>query len=65
MKTTSMSEKLFDVSPVTFPAYSQTECGVRSMFDIMRNHQKEVEQSKESNKRKLEMQKQKLKFIGD
>lgn len=57
--------KLFDVSPVTFPAYSQTECGVRSMFDIMRNHQKEVEQSKESNKRKLEMQKQKLKFIGD
>ena len=57
--------KLFDVSPVTFPAYSQTECGVRSMFDIMRTHQKEVEQSKSFNKRKLDMQKQKLKFMGD
>ena len=57
--------KLFDVSPVTFPAYSQTECGVRSMLDIMENHQSEVAKSKEANKRKLEMQKQKLKFIGD
>lgn len=57
--------KLFDVSPVTFPAYAQTECGVRSMFDIMKNHQSEVAKSKETNKRKLEMQKQKLKFMGD
>ena len=57
--------KLFDVSPVTFPAYAQTECGVRSMFDIMKTHQSEVAKSKEVNKRKLEMQKQKLKFMGD
>jgi len=57
--------KLFDVSPVTFPAYSQTECGIRSMFDIMKTHQSEVAKSKENNKRKLEMQKQKLNFIGD
>ena len=57
--------KLFDVSPVTFPAYAQTECGVRSILDIMRNHQSEVAKSKETNKRKLEMQKQKLKFMGD
>ena len=57
--------KLFDISPVTFPAYAQTECGVRSMFDIMKNHQSEVAKSKETNKRKLEMQKQKLKFMGD
>ena len=57
--------KLFDVSPVTFPAYSQTECGVRSMLDIMKNHKSEVAKSKENNKRKLEMKKQKLKFIGD
>ena len=57
--------KLFDVSPVTFPAYSQTECGIRSMFDIMKTHQSEVAKSKETNKRKLEMQKQKLKFMGD
>ena len=57
--------KLFDVSPVTFPAYAQTECGVRSILDIMRNHQSEVAKSKETNKRKLEMQKQKLIFMGD
>lgn len=57
--------KLFDVSPVTFPAYAQTECGIRSMFDIMKTHQSEVAKSKETNKRKLEMQKQKLKFMGD
>ena len=57
--------KLFDVSPVTFPAYTQTECGIRSMLDIMQNHQTEVAKSKETNKRKLEMQKQKLKFMGD
>lgn len=57
--------KLYDVSPVTFPAYAQTECGIRSILDIMRNHQSEVAKSKETNKRKLEMQKQKLKFMGD
>ena len=57
--------KLFDVSPVTYPAYAQTECGIRSMFDIMKTHQSEVAKSKETNKRKLEMQKQKLKFMGD
>ena len=26
--------KLFDVSPVTFPAYSQTECNIRSAEEI-------------------------------
>ena len=57
--------KLYDVSPVTFPAYAQTECGVRSLVDVIRTHQSEVEKSKEANKRKLEMQKQKLKFMGD
>lgn len=57
--------KLFDVSPVTFPAYSQTECGVRSIADILKSHQNEVNKSKELNKRSLEMKKQKLKFIGD
>lgn len=57
--------KLFDVSPVTFPAYAQTECGIRTMLDIMQTHQSEVAKSKETNKRKLEMQKQKLKFMGD
>lgn len=57
--------KLFDVSPVTFPAYTQTECGIRSMDDIMKSHQTEVATSKANNKRKLQIQKQKLKFMGD
>ena len=56
--------KLYDVSPVTFPAYAQTECGVRSLVDVIRTHQSEVAKSKETNKRKLEMQKQKLKKKG-
>ena len=54
--------KLYDVSPVTFPAYTQTECGIRSAFD---NHQKEVVKTKELAKQKLDLRKQKLKFIGE
>ena len=54
--------KLYDVSPVTFPAYTQTECGIRSAYD---NHQKEVVKAKELAKQKLELRKQKLEFIGD
>ena len=54
--------KLYDVSPVTFPAYTQTECGIRSAFD---NHQKEVVKAKEIAKRKLELKKQKYRFIGE
>ena len=56
--------KLYDVSPVTFPAYTQTECGIRSMDDVLKTHQKEVLQSKESNKSKLVMKKQKLTKIA-
>lgn len=54
--------KLYDVSPVTFPAYTQTECGIRSAYD---NHQKEVVKAKELAKQKLDLRKQKLKFIGE
>lgn len=57
--------KLYDVSPVTFPAYTQTECGIRSLNDILKNHQSEVVENKNAIKRKLEIKKQKLKFIGD
>lgn len=32
--------KLFDVSPVTFPAYTQTECNVRSLDDICKTKPK-------------------------
>jgi len=57
--------KLYDVSPVTFPAYTQTECGIRSLDDILKNHQSEVVENKNAIKRKLEIKKQKLKFMGD
>lgn len=59
--------KLFDVSPVTFPAYSQTECGVRSIEEIFKTHQQILneKQAKESEKRKqkLAKMKQKIKFL--
>ena len=57
--------KLFDVSPVTFPAYTQTECGIRSMTDVLKNHQAAMLESKEKSKRDLAIRKQKLKFIGE
>ena len=53
--------KLYDVSPVTFPAYSQTECGIRTIFE----RHKETKKSKDKNKRNLEIKKQKLKFMED
>lgn len=53
--------KLYDVSPVTFPAYSQTECGIRTIFE----RHKEAQNSKDKNKRNLEIKKQKLKFMED
>ena len=53
--------KLYDVSPVTFPAYSQTECGIRTIFE----RHKEAQKSKDKNKRNLEIKKQKLKFMED
>ena len=53
--------KLFDVSPVTFPAYNQTECGVRKIFE---DH-KEAQTSKLKLKRNLEIKKQKLKFMEE
>lgn len=59
--------KLFDVSPVTFPAYTQTECSVRSKDDVYDKY-KEKRMKKEqtdtkSRKIKLERMKQKIKFI--
>ena len=32
--------KLFDVSPVTFPAYAQTECNIRSVSDVYKSKPK-------------------------
>lgn len=38
--------KLFDVSPVTFPAYTETDVGVRSLCDIASNARK-IQEEKE------------------
>lgn len=59
--------KLFDVSPVTFPAYTQTECSVRSAEDVYQTHKEVIMREKQvdrkNRKTKLERLKQKIKFI--
>lgn len=61
--------KLFDVSPVTFPAYTQTECGVRSMNDIYKSHvadkEKRENATRKENAEKLKMLKQKFNFLKE
>lgn len=56
--------KLFDVSPVTFPAYSETECGIRTQKEIYKKRQaQKQEQEKienEKHKQKLVLKKQKI-----
>jgi HK97 family phage prohead protease len=59
--------KLYDVSPVTFPAYTQTECDVRSIEEVFKSHQ-QVKADKETNdsqlrKQKLAQLKQKIKLF--
>jgi len=56
--------KLFDVSPVTFPAYTQTDVGVRAMEDYLGYKDgQEQEVLKAKNKEKLKALKTKFKNI--
>lgn len=57
--------KLYDVSPVTFPAYEQTDVGVRSADAIHKRYLEDTRKSKEIERKQAEMQllKQKIKFI--
>jgi hypothetical protein len=58
-------DKIYDISPVTYPAYTSTSCAVRSMLD----HQRELEQAEEARiakekeeARKLELDTYKLRL---
>ncbi|ADL50551.1 HK97 family phage prohead protease [Clostridium cellulovorans] len=59
--------KLFDVSPVTFPAYPQTSVGIRSAADIYEARKTQLKENHEAEKsknlRQLEMLKQRINLI--
>lgn len=59
--------KLFDVSPVTFPAYPQTSVGVRSADEVYEARKNQLKSRNEAeiskNLRKLEMLKQKFNLM--
>lgn len=54
--------KLFDVSPVTFPAYLQTDVGVRAMDSYKQHKADQERQTKEKEQRKAEFELLKSKF---
>jgi HK97 family phage prohead protease len=56
--------KLFDVSPVTFPAYKATECNVRSGDEILKEHQdiENARKTKEKQEKTAQMTMKKQKF---
>jgi len=54
--------KLFDVSPVTFPAYSQTEVGVRSMEEVYKTKPAKQESRKSDQNEVAFLQQRKRKF---
>ena len=56
--------KLFDVSPVTFPAYLETDVGVRSTLAAYEKHkQDKAKLAAEAEQRRVELAKLKSKFV--
>ena len=55
--------KLFDVSPVTFPAYLETDVGVRGALDAYEKHKQDrAKQAADAEKRRAELNKLKSRF---
>jgi phage head maturation protease len=46
-RTITMIEDLYDVSPVTYPAYADTEADARSVV-ALRDQEREIEEAKRS-----------------
>lgn len=58
--------KLFDVSPVTFPAYSQTECNIRSAEQVYKERpQKPTPTQQKSDQRTVAFLKQKFNLLKE
>jgi len=57
--------ELFDVSPVTFPWYKNTEAGVKSRTDVFEEYRSRRQDKKDKEKLKLEVYKKKIKTRRD
>ena len=61
--------RLYDVSPVTFPAYTQTECNIRSMTDVYKHFIADKEKrnsiAREKDTNKLKLLKQKFQLLKE
>ncbi|MCX7903036.1 MAG: HK97 family phage prohead protease [Caloramator sp.] len=57
--------KLFDVSPVTFPAYTETDVGVRGLVEeYNKRKQTRLDEERRKNIKRLELLKKKYELLG-
>ncbi|QXE85979.1 HK97 family phage prohead protease [Geomonas nitrogeniifigens] len=55
-RTISKVERLYDVSPVTYPAYPETDCAVRSLDKAKGQEVPQIDYRTEINRRRLELE---------